>query len=809
MLLSRSSSSGLGQASRHVDIVELRTDGIDGVTVDDLERLRDAVTVPSILTCRSAKEGGAYRGTEPERLRLLEAACSLGFDYVDVEIASLDEGFPKQKTKLIASHHDFEGMPNEPERWIERALELDADIVKVAARVGSLADTLTLSKLGERVHAAGKEFAPVPLGPSGVSGRILANAVGADFMYLAARAGQPMGPGQVDVDTMHDVYRFESIDADTAVFGILGSHALDSRSPRMHNPLFARLERNAVYVPFHEAELDRFVSAARALPISGLSVTHPFKEQILDHVDETDGTAKNIGAVNTVVVEDGRWIGYNTDFEGVLTPLARFEPWEGRKAVVLGAGGAARAAVFALSGAGAHVEVRARRREQAERLTSELGGVAASWDGALDAPALLINATPAGALDGQLPAFDASAVVFDMVPAPEETRLIQRAREQGAETITGIEMLAAQAVRQAELWTGTTPDVQTMAADARRDDRMTRYSRQILFSEIGPSGQERIRAANVLVVGLGALGSVASEMVARAGVHTLRIVDRDYVDETNLQRQSLYDEDDWRAGLPKAVAAARKLTRINRDVRVDAHVSDVHAGNVLPLIEGMDLILDGTDNFETRYLLNDASMRTGVPWIYAACVGSYGMSFVVRPGKSPCLRCVIEDEPAPGTSPTCDTAGVIAPIVHAVAAYQTTEALKLLAGREDALLGDILSLDIWRGRVDRFHPAAPRKECPACGRREWDYLDGDRGSRAVALCGRNAVQVRPTSPGTVELQALAAKLSELGVVTVNPYLLRLVVDSRELVVFKDGRAIVHGTEDPTEARSLYARYVGS
>ena len=202
----------------------------------------------------------------------------------------------------------------------------------------------------------------------------------------------------------------------------------------------------------------------------------------------------------------------------------------------------------------------------------------------------------------------------------------------------------------------------------------------------------------MLVVGVGALGSVSSEMITRAGVASLRIVDRDYVDESNLQRQSLFDEDDWRQGLPKAIAAVRKLSRINSDVHVEAIVADVHAGNVSSLFRGADLVLDGTDNFEKRYLLNDASVESGVPWIYAACVGSYGMSFVVIPGRTPCLRCFMEEEPAPGTSPTCDTAGVIAPIVHAVAGFQVSEALKILAGREDALHGEVLSLDVWRGR---------------------------------------------------------------------------------------------------------------
>jgi hypothetical protein len=207
--------------------------------------------------------------------------------------------------------------------------------------------------------------------------------------------------------------------------------------------------------------------------------------------------------------------------------------------------------------------------------------------------------------------------------------------------------------------------------------------------------------------------------------------------------------------------------------------------------------------------LNDASVETGVHWIYAASVGSYGMSFVVIPGKTPCLRCFMEEEPAPGSSPTCDTAGVIAPAVHAVAAFQVSEALKLLAGREDALHGSILSLDVWQGRMDRFRPSSARGECPACGRRSFDYLTGTAESQAVTLCGRNAVQIRPARPAELELKEIATRWNELGEVMLYDYLLRAKLDGYEIVLFKDGRAIVHGTEEPSEARSLYARYVGS
>jgi adenylyltransferase/sulfurtransferase len=225
----------------------------------------------------------------------------------------------------------------------------------------------------------------------------------------------------------------------------------------------------------------------------------------------------------------------------------------------------------------------------------------------------------------------------------------------------------------------------------------------------------------------------------------------------------------------------------------------------------MDLVLDGTDNFETRYLLNDASVKTGIPWIYAACVGSYGMSFAVRPGVTACLRCLLEEEPPPGTSPTCDTAGVIAPAVHAVSAFQLAEALKILSGRTDALTGAVFSIDVWQGRADSFRPRGRREDCPACGLGRLEYLAGATESQTLTLCGRNAVQIRPGRPASLALEEVASRLRDLGEaseIVVNSYLLRGKLAGREIVLFPDGRAIVQGTEDASEARSLYARYFG-
>lgn len=804
------------EGSSRADAVELRVDGVPG---PDLARLRDAgrrLGKPLILTCRHAGEGGAFAGSEDERLSILNRAVELGFDYVDFEIAQLSSPPPRKASKLILSHHDFEGIPEDAERIVERALALGADVVKLAARVTSLSGSLRLGEAGARARAEGKLYAAVPLGPSGASGRILAGRLGSALAYAAVRGGRATGPGQLPLDQLIDLYRFPRLDGETEIYGIVGARANGSLSPAMHNRWFDRLGRNAVYVPFEESDLESFVGAARRLGLRGLSVTIPFKEAILPYLDELDPVARAIGAVNTVSAEGGRWKGYNTDRDGVLEPLLRFE-LRGRRAVVVGAGGAARAAVHALLSREASTIVVARNEARASDLARAFGCQSGPlsrlagerWD-------VLVNATPVeseGQPDSPFALSDPpeGAVVLDMVTSPEETPLLRWARERGAAAISGLAMLAAQGAHQALLWTGVKPEADDFLRDARSGAGMERYSRQILFKEIGSLGQSRIRAASVVVVGAGALGSIAAEMLVRAGVGRLRIVDRDYVDESNLQRQSLYDESDWREGLPKAVAAVRKLSRINGDVEVDGRVEDLHAGNVLSLLEGMDLLLDGTDNFETRYLLNDASIQSGIPWIYAACVGSYGMSFVVIPGETPCLRCLLEEEPPPGTSPTCDTAGVIAPAVHAVSAFQTAEALKLLSGRRDALTGAVLSIDVWQGRADSFRPARRREDCPACGLGSLQYLSGAAGSQAVFLCGRNAVQVRPAKNQAMSLLEVAGRLRGQGDVVVNDYLLRVKLHGlgREIVLFRDGRAIVHGTESPAEARSLYARYVGA
>lgn len=336
-----------------------------------------------------------------------------------------------------------------------------------------------------------------------------------------------------------------------------------------------------------------------------------------------------------------------------------------------------------------------------------------------------------------------------------------------------------------------------------------RYSRQILFAGIGRAGQERLLAARALLVGCGALGSAQAEALARAGVGRLRVVDRDFVEESNLQRQTLFTESDAREHLPKAAACARRLAEVNSDVRVEAEVADVHQGNVERLIEGCDVLLDGTDNFTTRYLLNEACVKQGTSWIYGAAVGSYGVSMTVRPRVTPCLRCIFEETPPPASAPTCDTAGVIMPIISVIAAVQVSEALKLLTGNLADLHGSLMQFDVWRNDWRRIRLGEPSADCPVCARGRYEALDAEVGEFAAALCGRDAVQIRPQQTARIDLTRLAERLRATGEVKVNEYLLRLRAGEYELTIFPDARAIIRGTDDVQQARSLYARFVGN
>jgi molybdopterin/thiamine biosynthesis adenylyltransferase len=333
---------------------------------------------------------------------------------------------------------------------------------------------------------------------------------------------------------------------------------------------------------------------------------------------------------------------------------------------------------------------------------------------------------------------------------------------------------------------------------------MSRYARQERFAPVGPDGQRRLRAARVLVVGCGALGSALAETLTRAGVARLTVVDRDYVEPQNLQRQSLFDEEDAARALPKAVAAAARLRRLNSDVEVRGLVADLDVALARDLVAEADLVLDGTDNFETRYLLNDVCLGAGVPWVYGACVGAHGAVLAVRPGVSPCLRCVLGERPR--TSETCDTVGVIAPVVQVVAGLQAAEALKLLLGRMEALLGGLVTVDLWTGgfEVTGFDGRAPW--CPSCTAARYDYAEAGPAPAAI-LCGRDAVQIRGAA--SLDLAQLAGRLRAAGEVLANDHLLRFRSREAELVAFGDGRVLVKGTSDPARARSLYARFVGN
>lgn len=333
-----------------------------------------------------------------------------------------------------------------------------------------------------------------------------------------------------------------------------------------------------------------------------------------------------------------------------------------------------------------------------------------------------------------------------------------------------------------------------------------RYARQILLPGIGSAGQERLLAAHAAVVGCGALGSFHAAALARAGVGSLVLIDRDYVELSNLQRQWLYDESDAAEALPKAVAAARSLARVNSGVRVRAAVADLSAANIDDLLAGSAVVLDGTDNFETRYLINDWAVSRGVPWVYGAAVGSYGLTMPVIPGRTACFRCIYP-EPPEGAQPTCETVGVLNVITSAVASLQVADALKILAGRGEEVKPRITTMDVWDGGIRQIGMPEPDADCPACGRREFVWLEG-RLRPPVRLCGRNAVQLHER-PRALDLAALRAALEPLGEVRANEYALRFFAPPYELTVFPDGRAIVKGTDDAGVARSLYARYIGT
>ena len=332
-----------------------------------------------------------------------------------------------------------------------------------------------------------------------------------------------------------------------------------------------------------------------------------------------------------------------------------------------------------------------------------------------------------------------------------------------------------------------------------------RYSRQILFGGIGERGQEALRGAHAAIAGCGALGSFHAAALARAGVGTITIIDRDYVEPSNLQRQWLFEEADAAQALPKAAAAERRIALINSGVRARGVVADLTASNASELLGEAGVILDGTDNFETRYLINDFAVSRGKPWIYGAAVGSYGLTMPVIPGRTACLRCVYPHPPA-GIQPTCETAGVLNAIVAAVAALQVADALKILCGRADLVRPRITTLDVWEGGIRQIEGPPRDPDCPCCGRREFPWLEESLRPPA-RMCGRDAVQIHGRD-APLDLRELQARLEPLGEVRVNEFALRFIIPPFEMTVFADGRAIVKGTSDTGVARSLYARYVG-
>ena len=397
-----------------------------------------------------------------------------------------------------------------------------------------------------------------------------------------------------------------------------------------------------------------------------------------------------------------------------------------------------------------------------------------------------------------------------------------------------------------------------------------RYSRQVLFNGIGAEGQRRLLESRVLIVGCGALGTAHAESLARAGVGRLRIADRDFVEASNLQRQTMFTERDASERLPKAIAAANHIREINGEVEVEPEITDVNHSNIERLVQDCNVVMDGTDNFATRYLINDACVKHQVDWIYGAAVGSYGVTMTIQPHQTPCLRCVFEEAPPAASAPTCDTAGVIMPIISVVSAVQVAEALKLLTGQNDNLHRSLMQFDVWRnewrkinpgppsaecptcdtagvimpiisivaavqvsealklltGQSDQLHnslmqfdvwrnewrkinPGGPLPACPSCGLRDFQTLDPVASEFAAVLCGRNAVQISPAQPTQVNFPRLAERLSASGDVKFNDYLLRFRAGDYELTIFQDARSIIRGTDEITTARSLYAKYIGN
>ena len=348
--------------------------------------------------------------------------------------------------------------------------------------------------------------------------------------------------------------------------------------------------------------------------------------------------------------------------------------------------------------------------------------------------------------------------------------------------------------------------------DQNDEANESRYSRQIRYPKIGVEGQKRISESCALVVGCGALGSVIANTLVRAGVGKLKIVDRDFLEISNLQRQVLYDENDVAANLPKAIAAANKLRLINSDVVVEPFVMDVEPSNIEELIDGVDVILDGSDNFEIRFLLNDVAVKTKTPWVYGGCLGADGQTMTILPGESACLNCLMLDgPPPPGTTPTCDSFGILSPVINVIASMQSSEAIKILSGNVDSISRKLTIVSMWENDYRQMDVSMLRDQvdCPACKQNRFEWLEGERGSHTAVLCGRNSVQLSFPDKEEVDLAELARRLGSVGKVEANKFLLRFSIDEVIMTVFPDGRAIVSGTEDTAVARKLYSQYLGN
>jgi adenylyltransferase/sulfurtransferase len=330
------------------------------------------------------------------------------------------------------------------------------------------------------------------------------------------------------------------------------------------------------------------------------------------------------------------------------------------------------------------------------------------------------------------------------------------------------------------------------------------------FYGIGEAGQRRLLESRVTLCGCGALGTVLANVLVRAGVGHLRLIDRDFIETSNLQRQVLFDERDVADNLPKAEAASRKLAAINSSVHIEPVVTDIDRTNIMELVGDADLILDGTDNFEIRYLINDAAVKLSKPWVYGGCIGSHGQTMTILPGETPCLRCVFEAAPAPGEAGTCETAGVLGPIVNIVASYQATEALKILTGKRETVNRELIYIDVWENIQKRIKiaPLLGKVDCPCCQHRRFEWLEGEHGAHTTSLCGRNAVQVAQRSATRLNFEEMARHLQSLGAVSFNRFMLKFEANGHEFTVFPDGRAIIKGTSDVEKARTLYAKYVG-